>query len=67
MVLNMAMTETFRQKFVDFVVRWNELLPDIPLYSNIYYDVFNEKLQGYENISAFWNAVAQIPYCTVSE
>lgn len=59
--------ETFRQKFVDFVVRWNELLPEIPLYSNIYYDVFNEKLQGYENISAFWNAVAQIPYCTVSE
>lgn len=59
--------ETFRQKFVDFVVRWNELLPEIPLYSNIYYDVFNEKLQGYENITAFWTAIDQLLYCTVSE
>lgn len=59
--------ETFRQKFVDFVVRWNELLPEIPLYSNIYYDVFNEKLQGYENITDFWTAIDQLLYCTVSE
>jgi peptide/nickel transport system substrate-binding protein len=40
--------ETFKKKFVDFIVRWNELLPDIPLYSNIYHDFYNEKLKGYE-------------------
>ena len=40
--------ETYKKKFVDFIVRWNELLPDIPLYSNIYHDFYNEKLKNYE-------------------
>lgn len=40
--------ETFKKKFVDFIVRWNELLPDLPLYSNIYHDFYAEKLKGYE-------------------
>lgn len=40
--------EGFKQKFVDYIVKWNELLPDLPLYSNIYHDFFNEKLKGYD-------------------
>ncbi len=39
--------EGYRSKFVDFVVRWNELLPDLPLYSNMYHDFYHEKLQDY--------------------
>lgn len=39
--------EGFKRKFVDFIVRWNYLLPDIPLYSNIYHDFFNGKLQNW--------------------
>lgn len=38
----------FKQKFVDFIVRWNELLPELPLYSNIYHDFYNDKLQNYD-------------------
>lgn len=38
----------FKSKFVDFVVRWNELLPDVPLYSNLYHDFYNEKLKDYQ-------------------
>jgi peptide/nickel transport system substrate-binding protein len=41
--------ELFKKKFVDFIVRWNELLPDLPLYSNIYHDFFNAKLKNYQN------------------
>ena len=41
--------ELFKQKFVQFIERWNELLPDIPLYSNIYHDFFNAKLKNYHN------------------
>jgi len=33
---------------VAFIERWNELLPDIPLYSNIYHDFYDEKLKDYE-------------------
>ncbi len=38
----------FKVKFVDFVDRWNELLPDIPLYSNIYHDFYNDKIRDYK-------------------
>ncbi len=37
----------FKEKFVSFIVRWNELLPDIPLYSNIYHDFYNDKLKDF--------------------
>ena len=40
--------EGFKEKFVDFIVRWNELMPDIPLYSNLYHDFYNDKLQNYD-------------------
>ena len=39
----------FLSKFADYVVLWNELLPDLPLYSNLYHDFYNEKLQNYNN------------------
>ena len=34
-------------KWVTFQVRYNEVLPTIPIYSNIYYDFYNEHLQNY--------------------
>ena len=41
--------DEFKAQFVTFVARWNELLPDIPLYSNIYHDFYNDKLQNFVN------------------
>ena len=40
--------ETYKKNFVAFIQRWNELMPDIPLYSNIYHDFYAEKLKDYE-------------------
>ena len=34
-------------KWVSFQDRYNEVLPTIPIYSNIYYDFFNQYLQNY--------------------
>ena len=34
-------------KWVTFQERYNEVLPTIPIYSNIYYDFFNQYLQNY--------------------
>ena len=31
-----------------YITRWNELLPEIPLYSNEYYDLYNAKIKGVE-------------------
>ncbi len=36
------------EKWIGFQKRWNLLLPDIPLYSDVYHDFFNPKLVGYE-------------------
>ena len=34
-------------KWVAFQERYNEVLPAIPIYSNIYFDFYNESLQNY--------------------
>lgn len=61
-------TEEYVKKFVAFQKRWNELLPDLPLYSNEYHDFFSNKLKGYEGIKdAIWDITKQINYCWVQE
>ena len=40
--------DEFKAKFVDFIVKWNSLLPDVPLYSNEYHDFFNEKIENWK-------------------
>ena len=55
-------TEEYNKWFKEYMVRWNELLPDIPLYSNIYYDVYNSnKLEGLET-GPFWGAAEELIY-----
>lgn len=39
----------FVKGYTDYLVKWNQLLPDLPLYSNIYHDFFNAKLKDYKN------------------
>ncbi|MBQ9768104.1 MAG: ABC transporter substrate-binding protein [Lachnospiraceae bacterium] len=58
--------EHYLELWVEYVVRYNEILPEIPLYSNIYYDVFRENVRGYE-VNSFRNAADAILYCTVEE
>ena len=50
--VNMRKTEPgdvfeYVSKWVAFQQRYNEVLPTIPIYSNIYYDFFNQYLQNY--------------------
>lgn len=40
--------EEHADAFVDYIVRWNELLPSIPLYSNEYFDIFSARIAGVE-------------------
>lgn len=46
--LNPQDKDAYKANFVKFITKWNELLPDIPLYSNIYHDFFNDKLKNYD-------------------
>ncbi len=38
---------TYCQKWIAFQEYWNEVLPMIPLYSNMYFDFYTPRLQGY--------------------
>lgn len=58
--------DEFKEKFVDYIVLWNEVLPELPLYSNIYHDFFNDKLVGYE-MTPFARVIDQLVYCYVTE
>ena len=40
--------EVYAQWWKLYIQRWNKLLPEIPLYSNEYYDMYNKKLGGVE-------------------
>jgi len=44
----------YLEYWFQFVVRWNRLLPNLPLYSNQYYDVFNKRISGVLT-SPFWD------------
>jgi peptide/nickel transport system substrate-binding protein len=37
------------EKWIRFQKRWNTLMPDIPLYSDVYHDFFNPKIVGYDS------------------
>ncbi|MBU1143683.1 MAG: ABC transporter substrate-binding protein [Firmicutes bacterium] len=43
----------------EYQLRWNKLIPNVPLYSNQYYDVFDTNLKGVET-TPFWNWAAAI-------
>ena len=49
----------YQKNWLAFQTRFNELLPTIPLYSNVYFDFLNEHLQNYEpNAYSSWpNAI----------
>ena len=48
-----------------YLERWNQLLPDVPLYSNYFFDIYHTKIQNFKT-GPFWRAVDALLYCTVS-
>ena len=42
------------EKWIRFQKRWNHLLPDIPLYSDVYHDFYNPRIVGYDS-SPTWD------------
>ena len=53
-----------------YITRWNKLLPEVPLYSNEYYDVYNAAIKGVEEhpTNPFWSpAYALIDWSSEKE
>ena len=45
-----------------YIQRWNNLLPEIPLYSNEYYDLYNAQIKGVEDYptNPYWSPAAAL-------
>lgn len=56
--------EAYLEKWTEFILCWNEYLPEIPLYSNIYYDIMNSHIQGME-CSSLWGFTQAVLYAHV--
>lgn len=64
MVYDATTEAEYNEWWKAYIERWNELLPDIPLYSNYYYDIYNAKIQNFKT-GPFWSPVDALLYCTV--
>lgn len=47
--LDPTQKDEFKELFVEFVTRWNEILPNIPIYSNEYFDVHSTRITGLQS------------------
>ena len=56
--------EAYLDLWQQYIVRWNELLPEIPLYCNIYYTAVPSWLEGYEQ-NSFWDFADAIIYASI--
>ena len=58
--------ETYMTYWKAYIMLWNNQLPQIPLYSNVYITMYPDWLEGYEQDS-FWDFNQAILYATVAE
>lgn len=58
-------TEAFSKTFLEYVKLWNELLPEIPLYSNQYFDIFATKVKGLDKVTPNLDWSMNINYITI--
>lgn len=49
-----------------YVQRWNYLVPEIPLYSNRYFDIYNAKIENFET-TPYWSAANAIVEARVKD
>lgn len=58
--------ETYLNTWFSFIQRWNELLPNLPLYSNEYLDVFDTKVKNWDR-DEIWGVEMALIYASVEE
>lgn len=66
MVYNAPDEDTFNQWWKLYIQRWNYLVPEVPLYSNQYFDLYNAKIEGLVT-TPYWGAADAIIAATVKE
>ncbi len=57
MVYNATTEEEYATWWKYYITRWNYLMPEVPLYSNEYYDVYNGQIKGVQEhpTNPYWS------------
>ncbi|MBR6755201.1 MAG: hypothetical protein IKM22_04660 [Clostridia bacterium] len=58
--------DVFNEWWKLFIQRWNYLAPEVPLYSNQYFDLYNAKIEGLVT-TPYWSPADAIVAATVKE
>ncbi len=66
MVYNSPDEAAFNQWWKLYIQRWNYLVPEVPLYSNQYFDLYNAKIEGLVT-TPYWSPADAIIAATVKE
>ena len=64
MVYNATNVDEYNEWWMAYIERWNQLIPDIPLYSNYYYDVYNANIENFVT-SPFFGPANAILYANI--
>lgn len=57
--------EAYGQAWLAFMQKWNELVPEVPLYSNEYHDFFSDRVQNFEEDGYNNDVSSAILYATI--
>lgn len=57
--------EAYGANWVKFMQKWNDLMPEIPLYSNDYHDFYTTRLHDYEEDGYNWEVSVAILYANI--
>ena len=56
---------TYAENWYNFIEYWNDVLPEIPLYSNDYHDFYTSKLHDFEEDGYNWDVTKAILYANM--
>ena len=57
--------EGFLDKWVKFQIWYNDYLPEIPLYSNVFHTGYTNRIKGFDVMTPVWQAADQINAMTI--
>lgn len=60
----MGNEEAYLDLWAQYIERWNEMLPEVPLYSNIYITALPTWVEGYEQ-NALWSFQSAVLYASI--
>ena len=65
-VADKTSTDVYNEWWKLYIQRWNYLVPEIPLYSNQYFDLYDKKIQNFVT-TPYWGPADAIISCTLKE